>query len=494
MQWSTYQNGVFDFVASGKGHGFVNAGPGSGKTTVIEEAVKRVPSSESVLVAAFNVDIRDELESRLGYLPNVTVHNFNRFGNQLVRQNVRGYVKVDKDKTINILFFECFNGKNTSEADKKLYYRIRRPVERIVALCKAHMIWRPFPDHTEHLMSEYDIDLPKDVDFGTLHNYVVDVISKSWDKTNKIDFDDQLAMPLYFGWDIPTFNRVLVDEAQDLNPVQIELMIRAIAPDGRSLWVGDPHQAIYQFRGADKHAIKSIINRQAAVVLPLSICYRCSKAVVAEASKIYPDIEVSPSAMEGSVTTIQRHEFRSMVDDGDFVLCRTGSPLVSECLELIAGGKLARVKGKDLGDDLEALLPKVDTGISEFIEGLKTEYEPIIARLQAAGKGDKAVNIEDRMDCLIALGSACESTEGIRKKIQEIFAKDVKKGITLMTVHKSKGLETNRVYILHPELMPHPRSTDPEAEMNIKWVATTRAKSDLVYVVEPPNETRTKVN
>ncbi|MEM8874354.1 MAG: UvrD-helicase domain-containing protein [Planctomycetota bacterium] len=43
---------------------------------------------------------------------------------------------------------------------------------------------------------------------------------------------------------------VLVDEAQDLNPLQDELL-RAIAPPGRSFFVGDTKQSIYRFRLAD---------------------------------------------------------------------------------------------------------------------------------------------------------------------------------------------------------------------------------------------------
>ena len=47
------------------------------------------------------------------------------------------------------------------------------------------------------------------------------------------------------------FNYLLVDEFQDINPIQYRL-IRAWAQEGESLFaIGDPDQSIYGFRGAD---------------------------------------------------------------------------------------------------------------------------------------------------------------------------------------------------------------------------------------------------
>jgi DNA helicase-2/ATP-dependent DNA helicase PcrA len=73
-------------------------------------------------------------------------------------------------------------------------------------------------------------------------------------------------------------------------------------------------------------------------------------------------------------------------------------------------------------------------------------------------------------------------------KLSELFADD-KIGVTLSTVHKAKGLESNTVYILGPELLPAPwakSSQEQEQERNIKYVATTRAMRTLISVPLPP--------
>ena len=51
------------------------------------------------------------------------------------------------------------------------------------------------------------------------------------------------------------YRHVFVDEYQDTDPGQVALL-RALAGDGRNLTVvGDPHQSIYGFRGADVRGI-----------------------------------------------------------------------------------------------------------------------------------------------------------------------------------------------------------------------------------------------
>jgi len=61
----------------------------------------------------------------------------------------------------------------------------------------------------------------------------------------------------------------------------------------------------------------------------------------------------------------------------------------------------------------------------------------------------------------------------------------------LSTVHKAKGLEANRVFIIRPDLMPLPNSRGWQAaqEKNLHYVAVTRAKYELVYDNEWTDET-----
>jgi superfamily I DNA/RNA helicase/RecB family exonuclease len=83
------------------------------------------------------------------------------------------------------------------------------------------------------------------------------------------------------------YDLVVVDEYQDTDPSQ-ERLLQAVAGDGRDLCVvGDPDQSIYAFRGADVRGITEFPVRfrtqsdDPAPILTLSVSRRCSRAVLA---------------------------------------------------------------------------------------------------------------------------------------------------------------------------------------------------------------------
>lgn len=80
------------------------------------------------------------------------------------------------------------------------------------------------------------------------------------------------------------FRNLLVDEFQDVNPIQRELVLRW-SQGGRSLFViGDPDQSIYGFRGADAEGFAALGRERAVRTLRLRENYRSAPAVL-EAAK-----------------------------------------------------------------------------------------------------------------------------------------------------------------------------------------------------------------
>jgi ATP-dependent exoDNAse (exonuclease V) beta subunit len=53
---------------------------------------------------------------------------------------------------------------------------------------------------------------------------------------------------------------LLVDEFQDTNPIQLKIFLQLTRIAKQSIWVGDPKQSIYGFRGADPELMEAIIN------------------------------------------------------------------------------------------------------------------------------------------------------------------------------------------------------------------------------------------
>ena len=55
---------------------------------------------------------------------------------------------------------------------------------------------------------------------------------------------------------------LMVDEFQDTSPLQLEVFLKLSRLSGQAIWVGDPKQSIYGFRGAEPALMEAIINSQ----------------------------------------------------------------------------------------------------------------------------------------------------------------------------------------------------------------------------------------
>jgi hypothetical protein len=219
--------------------------------------------------------------------------------------------------------------------------------------------------------------------------------------------------------------------------------------------------------------------------------------VIAEARTIVPHIEApadNPKG-EGLVETVSTPEFVKGVRDGDFVLCRTTAPLVKRCLEQIGLRRKAVVKGRDIGQGLialvEQLAPSPNTPVGTFLEMIAQYRATQLEKLGAAGRETEAQMVEDRCDTLEVLALGLDRTIDVTRRIDEVFSDADCPGITFCTVHRSKGLEADRIWILRPDLMPHPKSKQDwqvTQEWNLKYVAITRAMRELRFILKEKDE------
>ncbi len=290
----------------------------------------------------------------------------------------------------------------------------------------------------------------------------------------------------------------------------------------RLILCGDEKQAIYGFAGVDSESMERMKQNldatpQGCQVLPLTVTRRCGRAIVKEAQKIVPDFEAHESCGEGKISYSRMEEeyagagggdqdrirfapYREKVEDGNMILCRVNAPLVSECFKFLKRGRRAGIQGRDIGQGLISTIRKLQNSVP-ISHTLGTELEALITYLgdwlhnetrreQAKRNPNEAklIALQDRHDCILCFTEDQETVEGVIKKIEDIFT-DAKNGlgIKLSSVHRAKGLEANRVFILQPEgaECPHPMAKSAwqrEQEMNLLYVAITRAKEELVYV------------
>lgn len=329
------------------------------------------------------------------------------------------------------------------------------------------------------------------------------------EEAGRIDFTDMLYLPLIWHLPLPTYGLVLCDECQDFNAAQLEIALRLRAPDGgRMIFVGDPRQSIFGFAGADSQSFYRIKGRTLARELPLSVCYRCPTAVLDLAREIVPHIEAAPGAPTGIVRDITLDALAEEAQPGrlpgangpddegeepDMVLCRLTAPLIAECIHFIQRRIPARVRGRDLGKQLcdvvkaVALMPTY-RGFSDFGTALE-DYRATQTRKLASKEGTEGQieSLNDRCDAVRVCAETygAKSVEGLCAEIASLFDDEVR-GVIFSTVHRAKGLECPRVYLLKPHKLPltwpKQQAWEAEQEANLKYVAITRARFCLTFV------------
>ena len=480
-----HQESIFQWVKEGSGSALVTAVAGAGKTTTIVEAMRLIPSDRKVLLLAFNKAIADELRTRTP--PHVEARTFHSLGYLALRAN--GFkVQVDGRK-LQRLFKDLLPLASS-------HYPA---VSHLVSLAKSQGVGVLSPDTDStwrDLAARYDV--PESGDITRIINYSRKVLNASIESTSRtglVDFDDQLYLPAY--WELPVrqYDWVCVDEAQDINPIRLQLIRMSLNPGGRLVAVGDPCQSIYGFTGATPEVFSALKKEFDATELPLTVSFRCPQAVVRQAQSIVPYIMPHDSAIEGEVRHLDTTDLDTELQRltaADVVLCRNTQPLVSTALHLIAAGVGCKVLGRDIGAGLVKLIEHLrPVSLLDLDRRLSDYTTTETAKLLARGEEHKVESLNDRVGCIRTVIDSLDSGSGVLElttHLSSLFGDD-NGTLTLSTIHKAKGREWNTVLLIRPDLLPSKwakQSWQQTQERNLEYVAYTRAKR--VLLIGPPGE------
>lgn len=478
--WSKFQTAIFAHVETpDAGNLIVEAVAGSGKTTTIVEATKRCGDAR-VIFLAFNKAIATELKSR-----GVNARTFHSLV-FMPALNLRKQRDATPDKMRQLTDSDA--GHWTGE-DAFLYGNF---VRKLVGLAKQVGIGAGLVDDTEDewvaIADHHDMELESEqADFATAIEWSRKFLRIS-NASSMVDFDDMLYLVVKEGVSLPKFDWVFVDEAQDTNAIQRAILRKIMRPTSRLVAVGDPAQAIYGFRGADSDSLGLIASEFNATTLPLSVSYRCAQSVVNYARQWVGHILPADTAPEGTVDTMGDWSI-DMLEPRDLVVCRVTKPLIALGYKMLKARKPVRILGKEIGDGLIKLIEKQRAkGIDRLVEKLGIYREREIQKAVAAKKEAKASAVADKVDAILCLIDSMDENDrtvpALVATIRSLF-EDVRNATTLCTIHKSKGLEADRVFWLNRSACPSKWARQPwqqQQEKNLCYVAATRAKSALVIV------------
>ena len=453
----------------------IKALAGASKTTTLELICKALWNTP-ILSIAFNKRIADELKKRLP--SHVTTSTINGLGHRAWGAAVGKRLTLDTDKSYNLL--RRYIDSQPAKRQDRLFDDFA-DIKRAIARGKLHgyiplgALRSERSLHTwESFERSFDEELPPH-----FHEAIDSVLTLSIKQAyeGSIDFDDQIYMPTLFGGSWPRFPLVLIDETQDLNPL-MHLMLELLVAE-RLMAVGDPLQSIYGFRGSVTDGMSILASRFNMVEFPLTISFRCPKAVVREAHFRAPTMRWPEWAKEGRVVRYGVDDTWSPVD-GSAIICRNNAPLFSLAFALIRDGRGVKLPGLDIGPSLVKVLKSFG---KESMSRVDAEVALAAWHLKMEAKSRNPGSLKDKRDCLQIFLEQGDTLGAAIAYAEHLFRQEGP--VQLMSGHKSKGLEFDYVYHLDPWRIPSgfaSTEAEREQELNLQYVITTRAKLELHLV------------
>lgn len=486
----------------------IDAKAGCAKTTTLTLMAKALPVRPS-LALAFNKRIKEELESR--FPTHFHVKTLNGLGHAAWGKAIGKRCSVDGDKISKILK-QVLKDQHMSDSAQPEDWSIIMNLVRgarggglvhgqfasaaTPLMDDTYADWEAIAEASYAEMTDLHLDAAREVLFR----------STRMAYNGELDFDDQIYMSALFGGQFPKYPVVMVDEAQDLSPLN-HIQLRKVAGD-RIIVCGDPRQAIYAFRGADSRSMENLRSlRKEWLDLPLSLTFRCPRSIVTRQQSHAVGFRAAPTNADGQVlewsTPTAEHpegrpwtfaEVEALAPGAIAILCRNNAPLFAAALRLIKSGRGVTLMGSEISKSLIALVKKIlrdlSADIPTSIEKIREWETHEVAKARANQKESHVAIIRDKAECLIAIcdNADIKDAQGIISTLTSMFTKSSMR-ITLATGHKSKGLEWPIVVHLDPFRVPskyalgqadHGNMVPLEQDLNLKYVIETRSQNILV--------------
>jgi len=231
------------------------------------------------------------------------------------------------------------------------------------------------------------------------------------------------------------------------------ISLKSLKDDGRLVAVGDKHQAIYGFTGANSNALDLIAAECGAVRLGLATTYRCPKSVVAYAQSFVSHIRPADAAKEGTVEFIS-HDDVTKSKLGDVILCRFNASLVNLAYKFINAGVSAKVEGCDIGVGLESIVKKMGTvhDLDELLLRLEKFRTKYVAKYTKLERMSDVASINEQVDCINIIIRRVKykggrSVDSLLAEINRMFGSKLDSRYAILSsIHKAKGREWKTDY------------------------------------------------
>lgn len=551
---STYQQDILDFFLNNpQSNMLVNALAGSGKSTTA--CMLSDHSKTSDLYIAFNASVVEEFKKKIKN-PKTKVMTMHSLAYSIMLYNVeqeskdsgekpKGFGSQRSKRTVSLDNFKPH--KILDEEITKRYGRYIEFAKRVFLkdnyvnlynLCRLTLtdmssnkdVSRLIDDHVLFLYYGDEGYSAPDISEITSTLKILDTKSRQQFETQGvIDFTDMLWITFnklkYDNWEVPywaLYTNIYCDEVQDFSNIQLNFLKFIKRTKGRYVFIGDFHQAIYNFAGANAQAFNQIPKMFAPVeTFDLPICYRCAKSHLSRVNREY-GIPILPcdDAPTGFVKTIDKNKISEYAKAGDMVisrknkwiaevvldLARNGTPIFIEDKEMVGAIKRQILSSKCTSvGTLKKFLQKVISNynkklfeiVSKNIREGGHEEEHLEAVTETNSKIDNTSFLLEILEGYLEHHASSDSISKFSNFIDKLLNTTPSPNcVRLCSIHKAKGLEATNVFVLNEAKINYDFRNSKEQnvqEKNLSYIATTRAKEGL-YLVKEPSKTITTKN
>ena len=265
-----YKQAILDVYQSTNKNIFVKATAGSGKTYLLLQLMKNTQPFKRCLFLAFNKSIAEELSRKVPDGIEVATIHSKAFKTLLGAFHYKPKIVENK----NFLVAKKVISEEPFGENRKRYFSYLYNIIGLYNLLNLNLAFtfedaRKVCEMYGEEMNEYlwkditaiDIKRTKDESRLQMNDFC------------ELDFTDMLLLTYKYVPDerFPKYDVVFIDEAQDLNPLQRELILKMIKPNGRFIAVGDDKQTIYSFQGSNLNSFEMLSSRPNTEIMPT--CY-----------------------------------------------------------------------------------------------------------------------------------------------------------------------------------------------------------------------------
>ncbi|MCP4482159.1 MAG: UvrD-helicase domain-containing protein [bacterium] len=289
------------------------------------------------------------------------------------------------------------------------------------------------------------------------------------------------------------FKYILIDEFQDINEAQYKLIKLLLPAKNPNLFViGDPDQAIYGFRGSDVKFIQELkIDYPTIKTIKLQKSYRCPSNILKMAAQALNKND----CLEG-------HDFNIKTDITECTSSKSEAIFIAKKIETMLGGlKSLTVSNTQQLQSLASIAilcrtPHLFAPIIEALNKYSIPYKIIgeapFYKQKKFAKMLEQLNFEElkkvkefkQLTTKFQNKKALLEAIALRTAIDEYDIKE--EAVTIMTMHASKGLEFECVFIpaceesiLPFEFFKKKNEYEIKEEERLFYVAATRTKKYL---------------